>query len=102
MYEYPCRLIRVVNGNTVEAIIDLGFGISIDQKIRLFGVDNTDDGMTALIKLLPRKFICHTVYNKRGKVGRVLGHIYAEEATGTLLNINDIMITQGFAINKVA
>lgn len=97
MNEYPCRLIRVVNGNTVEAEIDLGFGISIKQNIRLFGVDNTDEAMTALIKILPRKFICHTIYNKRGRIGRVLGHVFAEEEDGTLININELLIQQGLA-----
>jgi micrococcal nuclease len=97
MYEYPCRLIRVVNGNTVEADIDLGFGISIKQRIRLFGVDDTEDSMSALIKILPRDFICQTVYNKRGKVGRVLGHLFKEDETGALVNINEMLIDQGLA-----
>ncbi len=97
MYEYPCRMIRVINGNTVEADIDLGFGISIKQNIRLFGIDNTDESMTALIKALPREFICQTIYNKRGKIGRVLGIIFREEENGERVNINDALIAQGLA-----
>jgi endonuclease YncB( thermonuclease family) len=97
MYEYPCRMIRVINGNTVEADIDLGFGISIKQNIRLFGIDNTDESMTALIKALPRDFICQTIYNKRGKIGRVLGVLFREDENGGRVNINEALIAQGLA-----
>ena len=97
MYEYYCQLIRVINGNTIEAEIDLGFNITILQKIRVYGIDDTEESMRALIKLTPRKFVCQTVYNKRGKIGRTLGYIFAEDEDGTLLNINEILIEQGLA-----
>lgn len=97
MYEYPCRLIRIINGNTIEADIDLGFNISIRQKIRLYGIDETDHAKAILQTLLPREFLCKTVFNKRGKVGRVLGHLFKEDASGNLININDMMIIQGVA-----
>jgi endonuclease YncB( thermonuclease family) len=90
-------MIRVINGNTVEADIDLGFGISIKQNIRLFGIDNTDESMTALIKALPRDFICQTIYNKRGKIGRVLGVLFREDENGVRVNINEALIAQGLA-----
>ena len=96
MFEYPCRMIRVINGNTVEADIDLGFGISIKQNIRLYGIDNTDASMTALIKALPKEFICKTIYNKRGKIGRVLGVLFKEDEAGNLININELLTAQGF------
>lgn len=95
MYEYPCRLIRVINGNTVEADIDLGFGISIRQNIRLFGIEDTEASMTALIRILPRNFVCQTIFNKRGKIGRVLGYVFKEDGEGNLLNINDMLLAQG-------
>lgn len=97
MYEYPCRLIRIVSGNTVEADIDLGFGLSIKQRIKLFGIDDTEEARVALVKLLPREFVCRTVYNKRGKVGRCLGHVFKEDDQGELININELMINQGIA-----
>lgn len=100
MYEYPCQLIRVSDGNTIEANIDLGFGIKIEQKIRLFGVANTEEAKVVLSKILSRRFICRTVYNKRGKVGRVLGYVFVEDNDGNLISINDIMIDMGLAIKK--
>jgi len=97
MHEYPCRMIRIINGNTIEADIDLGFGISIRQNIKLYGIDNTEESMAALIKTLPRKFICRTIYNKRGRTGRVLGYVFSEDSQGDLININDQLIEQGAA-----
>jgi hypothetical protein len=98
MREFPCQLIRVINGNTVEADFDLCFGVTIRLNIRLFGVDDSDKAMTALIKMLPRNFICETTYNKRGKVGRCLGQIYMIDQDGIRININEQMLLQGFVL----
>lgn len=99
MYEYPCRLIRVNNGNTIEADIDLGFGISIKQKIRLYGIDAADDkdGRATLIAAIPKEFIVKTMYSKRGKIGRVLGIVFKEDENGNLININELLIEHGLA-----
>ena len=36
MYEYKCKLERVIDGNTIEAEIDLGFNVVVRQRIRLY------------------------------------------------------------------
>jgi len=100
MREFPCKLIRVVNGNTVEANFDLSFGVFMPLNIRLFGVDHSDEAMTALIKMLPREFICGTTYNRRGKSGRCLGQIYVE-IDETRININEMMIVQGYGLSDI-
>jgi endonuclease YncB( thermonuclease family) len=41
MYEYGCKITRVVDGDTVDADIDLGFSIKFKSRIRLYGVDNS-------------------------------------------------------------
>lgn len=98
MREFPCQLVRVITGNTIEADFDLCFGITMRLNIRLFGVDDSEKAMMALIKLLPRNFICETTYNKRGKVGRCLGQIYVLDEDGNRININEQMIYQGFVL----
>ena len=98
MYEYACRMIRVINGNTVEADIDLGFEISIRMNIKLYGVSASEQAKDELIRLLTKRFVCRTLYNKRGKIGRVLGYVYVEDETGDLININDVMIAQGHSL----
>jgi len=93
-------MIRIINGNTVEADIDLGFGISIKMNIKLYGVSASEEAKADLIRILPRSFICRTMYTKRGKTGRVLGYAYVEDETGDLININDVMIAQGHALTE--
>ena len=97
MREFPCKLLRVVNGNTVEGDFDRCFGVFMPMNIRLLGVSDTNEAMTALIKILPKEFICTTSYNKRGKAGRCLGHIFVEQ-DGEMISINDILIHQGFGL----
>ena len=47
-YKYPARLIRVVDGDTIDARVDLGFGISIDERFRLMDVSAEEiHGVTA-------------------------------------------------------
>ena len=43
MYEYKCRVIKVVDGDTIDVDIDLGFNITLsNQRIRLQGVDTQE------------------------------------------------------------
>ena len=42
MYTYLCNTVRVIDGNTVDAIIDLGFNVTIRQRIKLYGVNVSD------------------------------------------------------------
>ena len=42
MYTYQCNTIRVIDGNTVDATIDLGFNVTIRQRIKLYGVNVKD------------------------------------------------------------
>ena len=40
MFEYKCKLVKVVDGDTVDVDIDLGFGVWLqNQRIRLYGID---------------------------------------------------------------
>ena len=106
MYEYRCRLIRVVDGNTVEADIDLGFNIWTKQKIRLYGVEisaphiankQTVDAQTAILRnILTKEFFVRTLLNKRGKIGRVLGIVFIE-TENERVNVNNMLITNGSA-----
>lgn len=110
MYIYEAKLIRVVDSDTVDAEIDLGFDIHIRQRIRLYGIstpnsravniDEREEGLSAksrLIELLPKTFVVETILNKRGKYGRVMGTVFAKNDDGSLTNINQQLIDEGFA-----
>lgn len=109
VYTYKANLIRVIDGDTIDAEIDLGFGVFIRQRVRLYGINTPESrtkdleekerGLAAkqrLTELLKKQFIIETILNKRGKFGRILGTIYVEDADSTI-NINQQLVEEGFA-----
>ena len=109
MYTYQCNTIRVIDGNTVDAIIDLGFNVTIRQRIKLYGVNVQDirsndeqvrqqaiASKTKLTELLGNEFVCETIVNKRGKAGRVMGKLSTNNQ-GSKVDINQQLIDLGFA-----
>ena len=89
MYEYKCRVIKVVDGDTIDVDIDLGFNITLsNQRIRLQGVDTPESrtrdleekkfGLLAKEVVesycpLDRPITLKTTKDERGKFGRILG-----------------------------
>tara|TARA_R110002020_G_scaffold144896_1_gene318088 strand:- start:1100 stop:1495 length:396 start_codon:yes stop_codon:yes gene_type:complete len=105
MYIYKAKLDRVVDGDTIDANINLGFDITIHKRIRLTGIDTPESrtrdleekkrGLAAknrLIELLgDGEFILES--REVGKFGRVLGTIHVGQA-----NINDQLVEEGHAV----
>ena len=93
MYEYKCDITRVVDGDTVDAEIDLGFDIIFKSRIRLYGIDtpesrtsNKDEKARGKLaakflsdSILHADNIVQTKLDKKGKFGRVLGVIVADD-----------------------
>ena len=108
MYEYKAKLIRVVDGDTVDALIDLGMTVWIKKRIRFYGMDawesrtrNKEEkkkGLKAkqrtkeLLSELDGEFILKS--RGIGKYGRVLGELYVEGHTRT---VNQTLIDEGHA-----
>lgn len=101
MYTYKASIISVINGNTIDADIDLGFNVVIRQRVKLFGVDILEDkeseAKTKLSNLLSRNVIIETMLNKRGKFGRVMGNVKVKH-NDQLVDINQLMVDSGLAI----
>ena len=110
MYKYNAKLIKVIDGSTIDANIDLGFGVFVKQRIRLFGIKcpdpkNKDDAIranglavkTRLIELIDSKFVIETILNKRGKFGRILGIIYITDDSNKEISINEKLVSEGHA-----
>nr|VFK06263.1 MAG: nuclease homologue [Candidatus Kentron sp. LPFa] len=97
-HRYRCSASRVVDGDTIDLVVDLGFRISIDVRVRLAGLDAperyTDAGKKAtarLKELAPR--ITSLSTRKTGKYGRWLGTLYDEEGN----DLNAQLIREGHA-----
>ena len=110
MYTYKAKLDRVVDGDTVDAYIDLGFDISVHKRIRLAGIDSPESrtrdleekarGLASkdrLIDLL--KYGEFTLESKEvGKYGRVLGVLLIGDVNNNFININNTLVEEGYAV----
>ena len=108
MYEYNCTITRVVDGDTIDVDIDLGFGTwRCGQRIRLYGVDTpecrTRDKQEKAAGLLAKKFVQDALHvggtykletREKGKFGRFLGVI---KIAGDL-TINTALVTEHLAV----
>lgn len=107
MYKYRCTVLRVVDGDTIDCNVDVGFHISITMRFRLAGINapemKTPNGPKAkarLMELMPVGYILSVDTNKdrKEKYGRYLGTFWNEDG----VTINSIMIQEGFAVPYTA
>lgn len=111
MYEYRVKkLINVVDGDTIDVEIDLGFDISITKRVRLAGIDTPESrtsdkfekslGLESKAKLKQMLSDAKLIVIKTEKpdssekYGRVLGWLYIDD---TKVSINDTLIASGYA-----
>ena len=113
-YIYRGKLERVVDGDTIDALIDVGFDIWIKKRIRYSGIDtwesrtrNLEEKAKGLEAKARNKELLMEVSSKPGyfrlksfgvgKYGRVLGEIYIEDKEVKQYNINKTLISEGHA-----
>jgi micrococcal nuclease len=114
MYEYNCEIKRVVDGDTVDVIIDLGFDIFYKSRVRLYGIDtpesrtrNKDEKVRGLMskqylidELEKGQVVIKTYKDKKGKFGRVLGEMYVGDKNINLMMVDDHMAVEYKGQNK--
>ncbi len=107
MFEYNCQIARVVDGDTVDVIIDCGFSILHKARVRMYGIDTPESrtrdkdekarGLMSkdfLVKELSKgDVVIKTKKDKKGKFGRILGEFYVND-----ININQMMIHGFYAV----
>ena len=112
MYEYRARVIKVIDGDTVDVDIDLGFGVWLkDERVRIMGIDTPESrtrdkvekkfGLAAkarLKELLGATPILKTQVGKggedmKGKFGRILGDFLTEDGK----KCGELLVKEGHA-----
>ena len=110
-YVYRIKSVgKVLDGDTIEADIDLGFNISLNKRIRLAGIDTpesrTSDAYEKKLGLEAKEWIKARLKDAKNilvktelpdsteKYGRILGHIYIN---GEEISLNNQMIIEGYA-----
>ena len=115
--EYKCKVIKVVDGDTVDVDIELGFGIVLtDERVRVMGIDTpesrTSDKVEDLFgeaakkrvkELMENDVILITQEDKhgedmKGKFGRILGDFYVERYEGKRELLTEVMIDEGHCV----
>ena len=115
MYEYKCKIVKVVDGDTVDVDIDLGFGCWLrDERVRIMGIDTPESrtsdkvekifGLKAkerLNSLLGANAILQTQVSKngenmKGKFGRILGNFLTEDGSKVCA---DVLVAEGHAVH---
>lgn len=102
MYEYRATIVKVIDGDTVDVMIDMGLRICTQQRIRLYGINapelRTPEGPKArcrLAELLPfgSEVTLRTFKDKQEKYGRYLGVFIDSEGH----EVNQRMVLEGHA-----
>ena len=102
------QVLKVVDGDTIDADIDLGFDISLTKRVRLSGVDTPESRTTDLkekaLGLEVKEWLKKNLDGKKNiliktelpdsteKYGRILGRLYVDDVC-----LNDRMISDGYA-----
>ena len=101
IFEYA-SIVRVIDGDTVEIELDLGFSVKVKTRFRLANIDTPERGQsgwqeaTDFIKTyLNKPVIIHST--KTDKYGRYLAEIFIESPNG-LVSINQIILSKGLGV----
>ena len=110
MYEYKVKATDVIDGDTIDVVIDLGFDIFTNRRVRLAGIDTPESRTTDLNEkkfgMEAKEYLKHLLGNASNvviktlatdvneKYGRVLGQVYINSST---MSVNDLLVSHGYA-----
>lgn len=115
MHTYRCTILKVIDGDTVDVDIDLGFGVWMrKERIRILGIDTpesrTRDKIEKAYGILAKNFVkdylpvgsmqtLQTEKDGTGKFGRILGKFLVYDyQTDSQMHLGDIMIREHLAV----
>lgn len=101
MYKYNAQVLKVIDGDTVDLFVDLGFKVGFNTRMRLIGIDTPEKQFPYgkvvqqyLKKILENQKVYVDV-TKKDKYGRYLGLIYLNETDN--ISINEFLINNNMA-----
>lgn len=111
-YVYKAVITRIIDGDTVDAQIDLGFHTFINHRVRLNGINTPElnssifsvreaanKAKERLSELVSKQKLVLLETSKSDLYGRFLGTIYLIDDVGEVVsNINQILLNEGFAV----
>ena len=110
MFSYFCKLQRVVDGDTIDVNIDLGFSVWHKARVRMLGIDTPESrtrnleekalGLASkarLKELLKGQRLDIECSKEKGKFGRVLAVVFATDKEGNRIDCNNQLCIEGHA-----
>ena len=115
MYNYKISPLKIIDGDTIDAEIDLGFDIKVKKRIRFAGINTPESrtrdleekarGLAAKDRVKALLDGCKNIQLKShgvGKFGRCLGEIHIDMVDGqeklTMVSLNELLIKEGHAV----
>jgi len=112
MYEYKAKITNVVDGDTYDFVIDLGFGITYKDRLRLYGVDTPEkrgleraEGLAVteqVKKLILDKEVTLRTHKWKGKYGRFVAEVFVvlgqQVGEDVIMNLGDHLVKNSMAV----
>ena len=108
-YSYRATVINIVDGDTIDVLLDLGFGISATKRLRFLDIDAYEHrgverelGLKATVRLTElldasSRVIVETIMDAEGKYGRVLAYVWIVDENDVPINVNYVLLAEGHA-----
>ncbi len=112
LYNYKAFVTKVYDGDTITVDIDLGLNVfAKKEKIRLSRInapelrgEEREEGLKSRDYLrnliFNKEILVQTIKDRKGKYGRYLGEIFLLDENGDKINVNDLLVEEGFAVYK--
>lgn len=108
LYDYNATVLRVIDGDSIEIDIDLGFSLTSRQPVRLYGINAPEVvGATRAAGLAARDWLAAQIppgtrvvvmtVKPKDKYGRYLAKVFKDGRS-----LNDLMVTTGHAVEYMA
>jgi len=109
MFEYHATVLKVVDGDTIDVMVDLGMGVHRKERLRFSRInawetrgEHKEKGKLAkarVAELIPvgDKILIKTQKDKKGKYGRYIAEIFILDSVMSV-NLNDLLLNEGHAV----
>ena len=105
-YTYRATVVKIVDGDTIDVDLDVGFYTTMRKRLRFLGIDTwevrgaeKEQGLVAKARLTEiiqssDNIYVQTIMDAKGKYGRVLAYLWTE-TDGVLVNVNEQLLAEG-------
>ena len=105
MYEYKAKIVDVYDGDTFTFEVDLGFSITVKEKIRLAGINTPEvRGKSKPEGIMVRDYVRSMILGKevmiqvfkKGKFGRYVAYVFFDNLTGIPCNLTEHLLEKNY------